>query len=71
MSHNPDACDLYQFMSGILAEPDNQKELGAVVRLGNACDGTCDNAEHRFEIVTSEGDTFELVLRPPAKGKAD
>ncbi len=69
MSHDPDACDIYQIVSGILMEPDNQKEMDAVVKIENVCDGACENAEHRLEIVTNEGETFELLLRPKAEAK--
>ena len=67
MSHNPEECDIYQIVTGRLMEPDNQRELDAVVKVDNACDGACDDAEHRFEIVNSEGHTFEVLVRPKTK----
>ena len=40
MSNDENACDLYQIMTGILMEPDNQKEMDAVLVSGTVCDGS-------------------------------
>lgn len=56
------ACDIFTILTGILAEPVNQEELHAKVVVVTVCDGICETDRHEFEIATSEGQRYRVVL---------